>query len=367
MDKTLLGVIKEERNKLNKKWGDYLSPLQYIYTDRSVVEQASSHLTALYAASLINKDDVLADLTGGLGVNTYFFSTKCKKVDCVEIDSSRSLALKKNLFQLHTDNVEIFNQDCVDWLKKNDKFYDVIFIDPARRDDKGKRFFRLEDCIPNVLSLMPLLQEKGRKVIIKASPLLDITSIFKKINKVNCVHIIEVRREVKEVLIEISFEQENAGIVRQINCVRLSEDREPAIITLQANESKPQISDKQVQLTEGYYIYEPSPSIMKSGLFGPFNDLYPALVKFSQNTHLFYSKTYFHDFPGRTFVFGRYLKKRDLKSIKGFNYNVISRNHPAKPSDIETQYKYKPSDTNFIIATTLENKKVIFTAEKIIT
>jgi hypothetical protein len=82
--------------------------------------------------------------------------------------------------------------------------YDLIFLDPARRDSHGGKVFRLEDCTPNVVELLPTLLQHGKQILLKLSPMLDLTQAIKELSAVSLqwsVYVVAIKNEVKEVLL----------------------------------------------------------------------------------------------------------------------------------------------------------------------
>lgn len=348
--------------------GDSIFNLQgWIVPDSSVVEQASGLLAAQYVASLISPGEKVADLTAGLGINTLCFSRRAEHVYAIEIDEKRALALKQNLRNLKVENVSVVNSDCTEWLENTNLLFDTIYIDPARRTASGRRFFKLSDCSPNVLELMPALRNHTARVLIKCSPLLDISAVEKEIPQVSGFHIIEVDREVKELLVDIDF---NASAIEAkaspiIDCVILSKNKEQRIIKLSTSNIIPELLADLNGIETGGIIYEPAPSIMKAGRFGEIVESYPGLKKLDPNTHLFYHDSLYEEFPGRVFKIISAVSSKDLKKMKGAHFNVISRNHPAAAQELQDRFKLLPSDSEFLIATRCAGKKIIFQATKL--
>lgn len=339
----------------------------WIAPDSSVVEQASGLLAAQYVASLISPGEKVADLTAGLGINTLCFSRRARHVYAVEINEARAIALEQNLINLNVRNVSVVNADCTEWLGKTSLRFDTIYIDPARRTDSGRRFFKLSDCSPNVLELMPALRKHTSRVLIKCSPLLDISAVGKEIPQVAGFHIIEVDREVKELLVDIEFDSSatEAKASPFIDCVILSRNKEARIIRLSTSDITPELlADHNIVRVDGF-IYEPAPSIMKACRFGELVEAYPGLKKLDPYTHLFYHDDLYEGFPGRVFRICGTVSSKDLKKMKGARFNVISRNHPAAAQELQDRFKLLPSDSEFLIATRCAGKKIIFQATKI--
>lgn len=334
--------------------------------DTSVVEQASSTSTAGFVASLMPEDAIAADLTAGLGVNTLYMSKKALKVYAIERDINRAEALSANLHLLGVDNVEVVNGDCIEWLKTSETYLDFVFADPARRTEGGRRHILLEDYSPDISQIMPLLKGRCHRFLVKVSPLLDITALMESLPGLKGVLIVESGREVKELLLDISPEEECDN--PYIECVILNDDSIPLSFRFLYSDKGKNKELKYIGPKEsmvGGFIYEPSPSLMKASLFGALAIRFPGLQKLDFNTHLFYNKEQISDFPGRIFKIECSLGSKELKSLKGGRLNVISRNHPAKAPEFETRYKLKSSDKDFLIAATAAGKKVVLKSTKL--
>lgn len=363
------GYEEELRRKAARKLGHFFSNASAEMPDSVVIEQASSAPTAAYAASLIPDGATVADLTAGLGVNTCFFSIKASKVYAVERDAHRAEILSRNLQTDGIDNVSVFNSDCLEWLKSTNLNFDFAFIDPSRRHDNQRRVFMISDCQPDVAEVIPLLKNHCNKLIIKASPLLDITSTVKAIPHISDISIVEVNREVKELLIEVSLKGDKTDaseLSPRLRCVILYPGRTTEIIEFGTNASpEPPLISGPDALLPGGYLYEPSPAIMKAANFSFLTASHPEMRKLDANTHLFFSPLPAEDLPGRLFRIEGVVSSRDLKSMRGSAFGVISRNHPLRPSELTARYKFHSSDEDFLIATTARSRKLILKCKKI--
>jgi len=160
------------------------------------LEQTSSEATALYKSSLVS-GDTLIDLTGGFGIDDYYFSKKVKHIIHCELNPLLSNIAAHNFLVLGANNIET---QCGDGLEilQNQHTVDWIYVDPSRRhDSKGKVFF-LEDCLPDVPSNLDLLFSKSNQILIKTAPLLDIHAGIKSLRFVKEIHVVAVQNEVKE-------------------------------------------------------------------------------------------------------------------------------------------------------------------------
>ena len=147
-----------------------------LYPKHLSMEQCSSEATAIYKAGLV-EGDTFADLTGGFGIDCSFLSRKFKQADYVE-RQSELCELAEHNFPLLELKIGVHNEDGVEYLKQMHPV-DVLFLDPARRDGHGGKTVAISDCEPDVSALEDLLVEKAKKVMVKLSPMLDLSLALK--------------------------------------------------------------------------------------------------------------------------------------------------------------------------------------------
>ena len=192
------------RFQIKEKLPSWFKDDRLYFPSTLATEQCSSEITAIYKQRFIQDGDCLCDLTGGLGVDTYFFAQKAKAVVYVEKDKEYCDAARYNLDLLETSNVSFINADATDVVTNNDSCIsdvNVFYIDPARRGAGNKRLFAISDCDPDMAKIWPLLCKKRCKIILKLSPMLDITHVITQLSGVNEVHVVSVKNECKELLI----------------------------------------------------------------------------------------------------------------------------------------------------------------------
>lgn len=336
-----LATQLESRRKAEKKlplW--YQTPGIYFPHPLSI-EQASSEETAIYKADLIEANGSLLDITGGIGIDSYFFSKKAVKVVHCELNQELSKIAKHNAQVLGAKNIEFIEGDGVEFLKRQTKgTFETIYLDPSRRV-KTRKVFMLSDCEPNVIELQEEILTKASTVLIKTAPLLDITLALTELKHVKEVHIISVKNECKEVLFLLNegFDQppviKVAGLDHGLNFKFefLQEQESHAI----ASYGLPK-----------RYLYDPDVALLKAGCFKLLSQRF-ALDKLHPNTHLYTSENQLRDFPGRKFEVIEYYEYNDFKKIKAsWNANVISRNFPIKVEELRKKHKIGESKLEFL-------------------
>ena len=192
----------EVRRKLRGKVPEWYAVPSLQYPLRVSGEQCSSSETARYKASLVHGR--VADLTGGLGVDTWAFAQVASAVLYNEMRPELAAAASSNFAALGLDNVRVSSCE----LRPGNVASvlggfspDYIFLDPARRAADGRKVFRLEDCQPDVLQLLPELLSAAPRVLLKLSPMADITLVCKQLGFVREVHVVAADGECKELLL----------------------------------------------------------------------------------------------------------------------------------------------------------------------
>jgi len=189
----------ESKKKCEKKLPTWFNTQSIYYPNKLNIEQTSSEITAKYKSELVSGDSLI-DLTGGFGIDSYYFSKQVKKVTHCEINEGLSSIVKHNCQQLQIKNIEPKAINGIDFVLQQEKKYDWIYIDPSRRNDLKGKVFLLKDCLPNVPKYLDKLFKISENILLKVSPILDIKSALNELKYVKEIHIISVENEVKELL-----------------------------------------------------------------------------------------------------------------------------------------------------------------------
>jgi len=337
---------KRCQNKL-KTWHN--TPNIY-YPNKLNIEQTSSETTAEYKANLVSGKSLI-DLTGGYGVDCFYFSKKINSITHCEINSSLSEIVNHNYKQLKCSTIKTITGDGIEYLKTIPETFDWIYIDPSRRSDSKGKVFLLSDCLPNVSENIDSLFNKADNILIKTSPLLDITNGIKELNFVKEIHIVAVKNEVKELLflLEKNYSGKISITTANINNTKVD----------YFNFTKTNLVIAQYGFP-AKYLYEPNAAILKSGGFNEIA-IQHNLNKLHQHSHL-YSNSDLIDFPGRTFEITEvipYSKKELRKRFKKHKINVTIRNFPKSVAEIRQELQLKDGGTEYLFFTTnMENKKI---------
>ena len=344
------------------------------YPVRLSCEQCSSEATARYKCSLLpTLPYTLTDLTGGYGVDTYFMSERATRAHYVERNEDLCKIVAHN-FQTTRPQVDIHNTDAIHYLQDMPSC-DVIYLDPARRDKHGGKVFRLEDCEPNVVEILPALRSKSKLIIIKLSPMLDISQALHSLEGRWDVHIVAVKNEVKEVLLVSSldryhpvtttegYRRDNEGMVYATNMLTTSDT--PVGFSFSRSEEREAQCEyydgsREELISADAYVYEPNAAIIKAGAFKLVAQRY-GLCKMAPNTHLYLSKELVEDFPGRVWQ----IIESNIKDAKNTQASILTRNYPLTPEQLRKKLKIKDSDTLTIIGARIGDKPTLLLAKRV--
>lgn len=338
-----------------------------VYPPHLNMEQCSSEQTARYKAKLVGCGDTFVDLTGGFGVDFYWMSQGFRERVYVEQNAELCAIVEANMRALRYP-CSVCRGTASVYLTEM-PHANVIYLDPARRNEHGGRTYGIADCTPNVLELLPLLMTKADKVILKLSPMLDWRKAVDDIEQVpsvpqayvSAVHIVSVDNECKELLLVLS----KATAPLRLVCVNGPSCFEiiPSLginDSHRGNETFPAWEYSSCQDLAGspLYLYEPNASVMKAGCFDEVGQRFP-VRQVAPNSHLFLSSDEIGDFPGRGFQILSIssLNKREInqKLTTMKSANLAVRNFPMSVDQLRKKLKLKDGGDTYIFATTLSS------------
>ena len=330
------------RQKARTKIPSWAATDGIVYPPHISMEQCSSEQTARYKAKIAGKGTRIVDLTAGFGVDMAFMSAGFKEAVHVEQQSQLCAISSENYKRLGLHHIQVICSDGVTYLHQMEHA-DLIFIDPARRDQHGGRTYGIADCTPNVLEIIDEMLEKADRVMIKLSPMLDWQKAVSDVGHVSEVHIVSIGNECKELLLVVEKEDKPF----QVFCVN-----DDSVFSYHPND---EIGDFCPQ-TESYnYLYEPNASVMKAGCFNLISKHF-GISQPDANSHLYLSDKMIEGFPGRGFVIERIctMNKRELKeALTGIDKaNIATRNFPLSVADLRKRLKLKDGGEVYIFATT---------------
>lgn len=346
----------EAKKRCKNKLPTWFKTENIYYPNKLNIEQTSSELTANHKANLIAGNSII-DLTGGFGVDCYYFTKQFKEVTHCEINKDLSKIVTHNYSSLNAKNIATIATDGLSFLTENKHHFDWIYIDPSRRNDIKGKVFLLKDCLPNVPEKLDSLFEYSNNILIKVSPILDIKSAISELQFVKEVHVIAVANEVKELLFILEKGFENPVKVIATNI------KKSAIETFETNLN----SDVEAIFSEPLaYLYEPNSAILKAGLFNTISHQLN-ISKLHKNSHL-YTNRKLINFPGRRFKIihkTKYDKKAIAKLLPHKKANITTRNFPETVAQIRKKTGIKDGGNQYLFFTTdINNNKIVLICEK---
>ena len=382
----------QARQLLKKKLPSWSENDELLFPKRLSLEQCSSELTAKYKRTISRRDEkaqcnisenqcrsvgekrTLIDLTGGMGVDTSFLSDNFDETIYVE-SQAELCELAEHNFKVLKKNIKVVNAKAEDFLTQCGEV-DCIYLDPARRDEYGRKMVSLHDCSPDVAELQDLLFEKTNTVIVKLSPMLDIDIIKKELNNIKEIHVVAVKNECKEVLVLCqrttdNGQQTSSKACSQLITIDLRENWSFTFSEDEEQETVPTFADK-----IGKYLYEPGVACMKAAPFKLLSQRFN-IKKLHRNSHLYTSDELVTDFPGRTFEvinvvpFDKKAKKilsqqtTDNGQQSLSKVSIAVRNFPLSAEELRKHLSFKDGDDFYIFGTTMKgDKKVLILGSK---
>ena len=338
------------KQKSEQKLYSWFRTNNIYYPPKISIEQSSSEITANYKSNLVKGNSII-DITGGFGVDCFYFSNFFKEVTHCEINEGLSTIVKHNYQQLKAKNITTFFGDGLQYLKDSKEHFDCIYIDPSRRNDIKGKVFLLDDCLPNVPENIDFLFSKTNQILIKNSPILDITSTINELKFVKEIHVIAIQNEVKELLFLLKKDDNKSIKVKTVNIGKNN------IQSFNFNYKEEVISEYSEPLK---YLYEPNAAILKSGAFHQVSQRL-SVFKLHQHSHL-YTSDKLIDFPGRIFKIQNVIPY-NKKKIKGLLHNnkanITVRNFPKTVDQIRKETKIKDGGDSYLFFTTLKNNDFI--------
>lgn len=345
----------ECRNKAEKKLPN-LSKHKLLYK-KIPLEQCSSELTANYKSQKI-KGKRIIDLTGGLGIDSIFFSKNFNEVIYCELKEELAEIAEHNFKTLRIKNLVVKKGDGIKTLSEfNDDYFDWIFVDPSRRD-KEKRSVDIKYYSPDVVSNMNLFLHKSKNICFKLAPAFDITEAERIFPNMNEFSVVSVKNECKEVL--LFFNKENQKKIK--SAVILNEEKEPVFFESEINKNY------EIEFSlpgKDMFFYEPDAAIRKADLTKFIAKKYNLKFVNPISDYLI-SENDIQNFPGRKFkiLFTDFYNEKNIKQYLSkeeiTQANIARSNFPHKPEIIKEKLKLKDGGDYYLFFTKDKNDKLIF-------
>ncbi|MBC7485667.1 MAG: hypothetical protein H7282_02810 [Cytophagaceae bacterium] len=326
-----------------QKFPTFYQNSHIIYPPTVSLEQASSEVTARFKASIIKAGKTI-DLSGGMGIDTYFFSLQCKEMIYVEPQQELLEIAAHNFDALEAKHIQPLCATAAEFLENYKGHSDLIYIDPSRRKE-GKRLSNYKDWEPDVIGLKPQFWKAANHILIKLSPMTDISAVCKELGEVKEVFVVSDRNECKEVLLQL--EQGFTG-EPHVHAVLLQsgEERQYSFYASEEQSASPEFRDPL------NYLYEPDVALLKAGVFKKIGIDYQ-LKKIQAHTHLYTSEQLQESFPGKIFQIEsvKPYSKSNVASLieKGKDFHVLTRNATVTTEQVKKQFKLVERGNRYLI------------------
>lgn len=348
--------------KAQKKLPEFYQNNNIIYPASISIEQCSSEQTATFKTTIIRHSGLapeshLIDLTGGFGIDTYYFSKQFKEVTYLEPNVELFNVVQQNFKTLGAININFKNTTTEDFLNNNTQHFDIAYIDPSRRNESEK-VFMLSDCIPNIIDLQEEILKIADKILIKTSPILDIKQSIKELENVSEIWVVSLNNECKEVLYLVDKETPSEPNINTVNIGKIIQE----FSFNYTNEE-----NCSTHFSEPLnYLYEPNTSILKAGAFKSVAKEYK-LKKIALHTHLYTSENLVENFPGRCFKINTVLpyQPKAFKKLGIKKANITCRNFIDSVAQIKKKLNCTDGGNNYVFAATdLNDNPIIIVTNK---
>jgi hypothetical protein len=350
------------RRLIREKLPAWHRDCRLVFPSKMAAEQCSSERTARYKLRLLDGERHLCDLTGGLGVDSYYFAQEVERVTYVEPSRACFEAAMHNFSLLQAGNIAGLPARAEEaWSSVAD--VDVFYVDPSRRKE-GMRLFALQDCEPDLTELLPRLLDRAPKVIAKLSPMLDIRHTLTLLPGATAVHVVSVRNECRELLF---VWQRGVEVPEpEIHCMNWTADGTEQVFRFWPAEERDCTAPTCERV--GRFLYEPNASILKAGAYRQ-TAVRTGASKLHVHSHLYTSDMLIAGFPGRAFRVEDVIPfcGKTCRTIARHipQANVSVRNFPLTVCELRRRTRIAEGGCCYLFATTLAgNKKVLIRCEK---
>lgn len=344
--------IIEARRRIATKLPLWYSNIEMEYPNALSLEQCSSEATALYKQRFVPEGGTLADITGGLGVDCHYMSRKALSAVYIERNPELCRAAEHNFTILGDENISVVNSDHLE----NCARFDLIYADPARRSANASRLYSISDCEPDIIALKASLLSVSDALLVKISPMADISRTLEQIPECSEVHVVSVDNECKELLLYMRSLPAAGGC--RIVCINISSSGEDTFEFSLSEESVAQVT---YASSLGRFLYQPNRSVLKAGAFRLVSERFD-LRKLAPSTHLYTSDSLIPSFPGRIMEIESVLdwNKKAIAELKGL-YGAIEMtavNFPLDTNSLRQRVGIPDGGSRHLFATTFAGRKV---------
>ncbi len=366
IDSVPIGLVVDQivgRRKAKEKFKSWSDQKQLIYPPAINLEQSSSEQTAYNKVAMLSKEmdlnsSTLLDLTGGFGVDGYFLSRSFKEIHFVEPNKDLLEIAQHNHAQLGVKNIHYYNLTAEEFLESSAKKFDLVYIDPSRRTKNNQKVFSLNQCVPNVGLIHETILQITDRLLVKASPLLDIERALKGLKHVKTVSVVSVQNECKELLFYCDKTFESEPLIEAKNLTEMEH-----VLSFKISEER----KVEVEYSDPLqFVYEPNASLLKSGAFKTIAFRFK-IYKLHPSTHLYTSEQGIDFFPGKVFKIESHVKP-NAKMITFFpdgKANIVTRNYPLSVQELRKKTGLKEGGEKFLIGCSGMSRKFLLVAAKL--
>lgn len=363
------------RAKIRTKIPSWYAHPELEYPGSLPLEQASSEATALYKQAFVPAGARIADLTGGLGVDCWFMSRGAAEAHYCERHGELCAAARHNFKALSSSDVAaddgatqngaisrkgshiaVHEGDGIEWLQQQSEHFDLIYLDPARRDTNARRVYDISDCEPNLLEVKDLLLSKGRRILAKISPMADISRTLSQFPEAREMHVLAVAGEVKELLLLLEPGSNGEPLIVAHDILHEGAHH------FEFHPSEEPEAEVRYAGQIGKYLLQPSKALLKAGAFRLLSQRYK-LEKLAPSTHLYTADARTDGFPGKCFEVKSVLdwSKASLKELKQTydRLEMTALNFPLATDALRTKLGIADGGTHHLFATTLGDKRKV--------
>lgn len=363
----------ECRQKAGAKIPSFISNPDFIFPTTLSSEQCTNEIIAGFHADLCSSNDVVLDMTCGLGIDSMSIAKKCKEITSIDINPIVVTTAKHNASVLNIQNINFVEADSIQFLNVSNRKWDIIFIDPARRDSGNNRTYAFSDCSPDILNNFDSIKKHCNRLLIKASPMLDLTQSLRELQYITDIWIISLKNECKELLFMADFQSDTSRNDIKLHTLNFSnselEDFSLELCNNNLSDGIINYIDDISQVKTGQFMYEPNASIMKAACWAIVSKNFPLLKKLAPNTHIFVSDYYYDNFPGRKLKIEDVIppKSKLLKNFEKSQANVVVRNFYISAEQLKKSLKIKDGGDKFIygVKTTALEKPLLIVSQKL--
>ncbi len=342
------------RQKAAKKLPSWSSNPKLIFPPSISLEQSSSEQTAEFKARG-RSGSLMIDLTGGFGVDSYFLSKDFKEAIYCEQQEELAEIARHNLEILAPTKFTVIKGDGLAFLAQTEHHFDLIYADPARRGKENQKLYKLADCEPDVVSSWEMMKSKADSILLKVSPMLDISQALSELPDVRKVQVVSVKNEVKELLLH--WDKSSSESPLTVEAIDLGGSE--TCFSFEPSEEEG-ITSKFGKVEK--YLIEPFSGVLKAGAFKTFGERF-GLIKLDPNSHLYTSSEVPKEIPARIFQVIQEVqpKKAEMKKLfPSGKVNVITRNYATGSEILKKKLGVKDGGEDFLIGTKTQSGFKVF-------